>query len=392
MSNSEAEGTRSWAVEEVVRLLRGTGHLPPALAVPTSPPGPDARVDGDVLLQDGRRLRIDVKRLGTLRIEDLRGRLALGLVQLRANAARCGPPAQDVVPLVVLVVPGITRPAAEAARSFMAEYGQDAGWALMAEPGRAESVPVLLRIPALGVEVEERPRQFETATPRRSTRLFSDLNRWMLKVFLLRTAPAGMWSGPREDVRSVRQLATIASVSLGAAQRFVRTFEEQGFLRATREGVTLVRRGELLRAWLAVEAAEPVAHAPVRWIFGRPTDLRQVIGAGVDGPTYVIGGFEAARRLGVLRAVGDGPPLIHVARKDHRLFEAWNVEACDPRDAHLRLSEMRYADAVTRGAVTLDGLRVVDVLQSALDVVGDPGRGREQADYVLQHVVGLEDA
>jgi len=39
-----------------------------------------------------------------------------------------------------------------------------------------------------------------------------------------------------------------------------------------------------------------------------------------------------------------------------------------------------------------DGLRLVDILQIALDVAADPARGREQADYIQRHVLRWEVA
>jgi len=48
----------------------------------------------------------------------------------------------------------------------------------------------------------------------------------------------------------------------------------------------------------------------------------------------------------------------------------------------------RWPESVFRGAVSVGGVPVADVIQCWLDVSAEPGRGAEQAAFIWQRVLG----
>jgi hypothetical protein len=292
------------------------------------------------------------------------------------------------IPVVIIWMGGVSRNAAELADAFVSSYAQEFGWGLMDQAGS-----LALRIPALGISVHERAARPQLTVgrvaSRHTGRTFSDLNRWMLKLLLLRDTPEVLWRGPRTPIAGASHLATVAGVSYGAAQRFVTTFSGMGYLGTAPQGLVVVRRAELLHAWLAQQVTEQSPTFAVRSIFGRPSGVADLFASGPQDVSRAIGGFEACRRLGVLHAFVPRVE-VHVDRLDDGLLDGWGLELCEPRDAHCYLIRTKYPQSVMRGANKIDGLPVVDVFQAALDVVGNPARGREQAEYILREVLGWE--
>jgi hypothetical protein len=74
-----------------------------------------------------------------------------------------------------------------------------------------------------------------------------------------------------------------------------------------------------------------------------------------------------------------------------KALAAWHLEPCDPRDAHLVLLRTPFAESIFRPPTTMQGLRVVDILQAALDVSRHAARGFEQAEYIVHEVLGWKD-
>lgn len=356
---------------------------------------------------DGRTVLIEVKKLPTVRHEDLAGRLAVGALSLRRRALEQG----GAVLLVVVQLPHLSEAAAAAAREFMATHAADIDWALAAEDG--DYVIAARRLEIERAKLTPRGKKRRSATPgKRRPNLFTDLNQWMLKVLLLKDAPEEMWGGPRGPTRTVRELAEKADVSVPHAHRFVRTFEERDHLRVTDEGIALVRKPALMDAWL--QAVRQATHeaVPVRWLLGEPSSLDEIFGGrdegifpkrsfdekvvgAIDGAKaehsiVALGGFDACRAHGVLHTTSTGAE-VHVRASLQEVCAAFDLEPGDDKDAHFTLLPTRRGEAIFRGAVVhpLSAIPVVDILQAALDVAPHPARGVEQAEHIIHDVLGL---
>jgi len=360
--------------ERLVRLLR---ENIPGIRGTLLDPGRAGLV---AILPRGRLL-VSLHSLSALRIADLEGRLARGILRVREGPARKGESN-----LLLVGVPRAGQRALAAAAELMHRHAPDVGWGVFDPQGE-----VRLVIPSLGVDIHKRaPKAATSLSSRLPGRLFTDLNCWMLKILLLREAPEGTWGGPRARASSPLELHRIAGVSRELAYRFVRSFESEGFLRETSSGLTVTRRRALMDAWFSDQRLAVARSAPVRWVLGRPEGLQDVFTPAAGVPDFAAGGFEACRLMGALHAAARGRE-VHVFAPLKDALDAWSLEPCDERDAHFVLLQPRAPQSVLRGRVRIQGIPVVDVLQAALDVSVHPARGREQADYLLGHVLRWKD-
>ena len=312
----------------------------------------------------------------TVRITDLLGRLALAAIQWEAAS-------KDLpgLPVIVVAGPRIGKKAVNAAEEFVSEHMPNLDWGLVDGQGT-----VRIRARALGLDVSEFTVPVRTASSVRHNKiLFSDLNRWMLKILLLREAPPEMWGGPREKPGTPTDLHRIARVSTETAHRFVRTFEEQDLLRRTRKGLKLVRIEALLETWMAAARLGPPERIPASWLMNKELRLEDVFPSKDEAPVLV-GGFEACRRYGLLHT--DSPTLeVHVGGNWRSEVNDWGIEFSDAAQADVILLDSTYPRSIVGGAVPDDDLPRVDIIQAGLDVIHAPSRGLEQAQLIMENVL-----
>jgi len=325
-------------------------------------------------------LVVEVKAVSLSVVEDVLARLSMGVLQVRRYAAN------GVVAMVAVVLPTVGRKVEAAVAAFMAEHAPDVAWALIDREGSVRVV-----VPALGLDLERRSARVLPAQPKRaSVRLFSDLNRWLLKVLLLAEAPPELWVGPRQPVLSGRGLSHAADVSPEMVRRFMNAFEEQDFLRKTASGLRIVRRSALLDLWRADDALDVRTGVFVRRMMGGTGSLPELARLQGFADAVVVAGFEACRLQGLLHAATAATVEVHAIDPVADVVERFGLEECARADADLVLLPTRYPKSVQRGALRRDGLWVADAFQAALDVLRHPARGQEQSDYLLREVLRLE--
>jgi hypothetical protein len=330
---------------------------------------------------DDHVLVVEVKASQSTRIFDLEGRLALASLQAIRSAARI-----NAVPVVMIALPKLGPKAAHFTEHFMDQNTPGMGWCLFDSLGA-----YILKIPALAINKSRRPQRSskQRPFPTRGS-LFSDLNRWMLKILLLRDVPDQLWGGPKQPIMHARELRIVARVSLETAYSFVRTFESAGYIKETSNGILVIRRAELVRTWLAHELSFRSESIPVRWILGNGQDLAKVLLRAGGPEQFAITGFEACRMLGVLHAP--------IPRKEvcvhgdiSAAIQNWKLHQCDTHDADFFILKMANPKSILNGRVIREGLPVVDILETALSVFGQSPRGEEQADFILRTVLHMED-
>lgn len=357
------------------------------VARPTEVPRSGSEPEADLVgrLDDGRSFVVEVKSLSTVRHEDLIGRLAVALLQVREHSRATG-----AIPFVLVALPHLTTAAVNSATGFVNRHAPELQWGLVSFDQGA-----YVHAPRLGVEYSDYQRarrRRSTPGPRAGKRLFTDLHCWMLKVLLLRDVDRRWWAGPTASVSSIPALAHAANVSMPHAYRFAQLFQQADFLRVTDDGLTVVRREPLLRAWIEHHRLLPRTVVSARWTFGRPASLSEVLSVaneagGRHPPRLAVAGFEACRALGVLHTTMVGLE-VHVEAPSAKATLGRDLEPCDARDADVSLIVSRQVQSVFRGAVVHDDVRYVDILQAALDVSVHPARGAEQAEYILGDVLG----
>ena len=105
-----------------------------------------------------------------------------------------------------------------------------------------------------------------------------------------------------------------------------------------------------------------------------------------------IGGMVAARLNGLMRASGRQVPLVHVGKPISRAVHEWQLESCDLRDAQMILAQPLHPRSVFRGIARREqGAPLVDLWQIALDAVSSAARGREQAEFIVERVLALQE-
>lgn len=333
------------------------------------PGGPDLHVEAQ-----GCHFAIEVKALHSSRTLHLEGQLAVAVLQIRdyARVNNCGA-------LVMVKLPKLGRKTIAFAADFMERHAREVGWCLFDESGSFHLV-----VPTLHVAASHSgPRSTHPEHDPVRGALFSDLNRWMLKLLLMSDVSAQYWGGPRQHVGTARDLRELAGVSNEKAYSFLRVFHKLGYVRESNGRFIITRHSELIRTWLNHELAFQSGGIPVRSLRGHSLEVL----ASRDGPEPVaVTGFEACRILGVLHApVPRREVLVH--GQIGTALKAWDCHRCDPRDADFIVKRMSNPKSVLRGRVVRDNLPVVDVLEAALSVFGQMPRGTEQAEYIVAKVL-----
>ncbi len=332
-----------------------------------------------------RRIVVGIKVASAPRVSEVLGQFARGVLELQRYRRK----KRDIVISFV----GLDRFGSkleEEVRAFFRLNAPEAGWGLEDSRGRA-----VLEIPALGVKWTRmaRPeREAAASSDRVERQLFTDLNRWMLKILLLRNVPKDVWGGPRDFPRHPTDLARIAGVSIEKAHRFVLSFESEGYLRRTPGGIRLVRLRDLLEVWLQQERGE----------LARTVEVRPLLPVGKgDEPALpptatkwaVLGGAMAAKRRWLLHSSGPHVPLVHVRIPIEDALREGGLQVTDPMDASLRLRRPRYPMSVFRGVVPRgEKLALVDLWQMGLDSITADSRGVEQAEYILGRVLEFQES
>ncbi len=365
------EADKQRVVQRLLEGLRGFEVVGP-------PPPQDAGID--VLLRErrtGRVVAAQVKLLPARRASEIPSALALASYQLRAAAESV-----HAEPLAVFWLPQWNTGAVAQVRAFSERFDLGLGWAVLSEDGGFAA-----SLPAFQLERSHEPRLQGVRIPRirQSVDPFTDANRWMLKLLLLRRVDERFWGGPRGTFGGVLALSRAAGVTPESAYRFARSLQAHGLARLDRGAFELLDTERLLHLWLSADTAMPLHWQPVRWTRGKPEDIVEVFGQDPAGPRYAVTNYEGCRRLGLLHASVEGID-VQVEGELEQAMQRWKLEPVAPRESHLRLARARFPRSVFGGAVQAGGVRVVDALQLALDVRSHPARGVEQSDYILERL------
>ncbi len=319
-----------------------------------------------------------VKRTGVARIDDLIGRFSAAALQLQGDRA------PGCVLIALVGVNRIGKRSAAAVEEFLSRFAPWLGWGVFDDSGGLR-----LHIPKLHIERFDPPRPLgskKTGTGR----VFTDLNRWLLKILLLsESPPANFPEGKRGKPRNPNELGELAGVSHETAYQFFRRMQRRRYLARTHRGFQFVAIDELLSDWLHEDGRSMADRVPVRGIIcdkhHGPFPLDAVLEPALRSMDVAIGGFEACSRLGLLHT-RYALPEVHVRERLERVLESLAVEVCEPRDAEFNLIRSPYPESIFRGAQVLHRIPIVDSWQAALDVIGIPARGMEQAEFIAKRV------
>ena len=224
---------------------------------------------------------------------------------------------------------------------------------------------------------------------------FGDLDQWLLKVLLFARPQAAGWGGPRGPIRNLAQLAKLAAVSPPLVYRWAAAMERSGYL-AKRMGrvPVLANLDALLGEWRGRYRLSDNNPIPCSSVFGEHADesfrdeflnrLRHLSGSA---PPCALTGHQACR---LYRLKHSDARSIHLyySGEPSVLMEALQLVRSDNPVAPVVLLQPRHRRSVFGGVSRVDDVPVCDILQVYLDLYHLPDRGREQADFVYERMLG----
>lgn len=321
---------------------------------------------------------VEVKAMGEGRPDRALALLSQALLQADRHAALLG-----MRPLAVVYVSNALPSLWNKLVQFRQDYAPNAAIGLVSDAGWRQFIGPGLEY--MNVEPPDLSGKERVPKPRKASDLFSDLNQWMLKVLLAPELPEHLLNAPRGEYRSVSQLAYAAGLSTMSASRFINRLREEGFVEDSVRGLRLVRRRELFSRWKSA-AMRPSPELRMSYLLpGKAEHQLKKVASALDG---CVGIFSAADLL-QLGHVSGVSPYVYVKRFSKSSESGWSsLVPCRPGEQpQLVVMQANYPESLYRGAVSVDGVQVSDVLQIWLDSAAHPSRGAEQAFHLEQGVL-----
>ena len=352
----------------------------------------------DFIFRRGRKkYAIEVKHSRKIQLA-LSHLLPRGILLLQA-AKRIG----NYIPIVAVVVEKLDQRDIRRMADFIRHFAPEVGWLLVDEygggafkdPDKDENkvLPQLNRQPLMPLG----PFESESPVSYHQKQLsFSDLDQWLLKVFLLGRPgiPADYWCGPQGSVENAFQLSKLAEVSPPVANSWVNAMESSGYLRRIgRKKLIPLRPNALIEEWrgqyrfgdnriLPYRSVYPVSDAD-QYV----DDVLKKVRSCNESIPLVISGHQACRLLGIKHSSARSMHIYFWGNVANVANSIGVVPAETLNDADVFLVEPKYPKSVFGGRVIREGIPICDILQCYLDLYNLQDRGREQADFVFENIL-----
>ena len=227
--------------------------------------------------------------------------------------------------------------------------------------------------------------------------LFSPKNQWLLKVLLLPGIDQRYWGGPDREPRSVGELAEVSGVSQPSVSAFINRAEQAGFLKRSSNGFIIQRHQELLEDWAYALKHKGRDQAGLRFLYENDSEERflkrirdyckKPKNSGKETPV-VLGQHLACHLMGMGRS-NVRSAFLYANRPQEEILSALDLVIDESRSAaSLVLVRAPFQKAIFDSSVLIDDVPVSDIVQCYLDVYHSIDRGREQAEYIYQKVLG----
>ena len=354
----------------------------------------------DLILRRGRKkYAVEVKYSHRIQVA-LSHLLPRGILLLQAAKRLRG-----YIPIVAVVVEKLDQRDIRRVADFIRHFAPEVGWLLVDEYGGAafkdpdkdeyRILPQLNRQPSMLIRAPESDYHFSA---RHSKQLsFSDLDQWLLKVFLLGQpgiAP-DYWGGPQGIVQNAFQLSKLSGVSRSIANSWFNAMESSGYLkRIGRKMAILLRPNVLMEEWRGKYRFGDNRILPYRSIYPVSKDdeyfhdvLARIKSCNEDAVQLAISGHQACKLFGIKHSSAKS---IHVYFWGNIGLVANSlnlVPAEAANEANVFLVEPKYPKSVFGGRVVRKGVPICDLLQCYLDLYNLPDRGREQADFIYENIL-----
>lgn len=334
-----------------------------------------------VVRRGGLLYAVDVKSASEGRADRLIPLVSQAALEIRNHVQHI----PDAAALVMVVGRTIPQRVANQVKAFVHKYAPDVAIGLIDSHGLREFSGVGLGTLAQSPSM---PAKVSRSVAPKPVHLFSDLGQWLLKVLLAAdVADSRLLNAPLTRYRNASELARGGRVSMMTAYRFVAELRSNGFLHESADLIRLVRIGELIDRWRAA-VVRPAVTVEARWLFAGDTQSQIKRVSESLGAEICVAFYAAADALGFGIARGV-PAHFYVKRLPDDLARALGLVRVPQRSEGQVLFRVPSArESVFRGAVTANGIRSCDVLQTWLDVSHDAIRGHEQAEHITRRVIG----
>ncbi len=244
----------------------------------------------------------------------------------------------------------------------------------------------------------ERPRRVSSVPARAvsSRALFSPKSQWLWKSILLPGIDPRYWFGPNHSPRSSAELIQCSDVSQSVVSSFVSRAEDAGFLSRERDTFTVLNHRELLDDWVHALKHSRRQVVDVRPLYGDVPEAELLANLRnycrkttkvSENPPVIVGSHLACHLLGLGRSNQRSAKLYIGAVPIEEVMAALELVPVTNGEGLLSIEVDGISDSIGRGCVMVDGVPVVDALQCFLDVRPSPARGREQADFIYEHIL-----
>lgn len=356
----------------------------------------------DLLIEkDGLRYIVELKCVSDGKRARLLPLLSMAILESRA-AAQSQP---GLRPMAIVMAPHIEDKVAEQVWQFASAHARDVAIGVLDLDGLRRFWGDGLQ--ELNLERPREPQMKALKADNAGSNLFSDVNQWLLKVFLGQRLPQQLINVPQGEFRNASQLADLANVSVMSAFRFLRQLKNEGFLDYSAPAPRLANLERLLSRWQSA-ILKPQREISCRWLI-RGGDQQRLVNAiskyqnlmsrdGIDRQSLgerelqpnlrlCLGGFAAASWLGFGHVSGM-PPLLYMERINSEVLRRLGLaEIQDSRPADVLVKIPAFKETVFRAAVIVNDIRVSDVLQIWLESSVNPARGVEQADLIKRRLL-----
>jgi len=354
----------------------------------------------DFIFRRGRRrYAIEVKQSRKIQLA-LSHLLPRGILLLQAAKRLRG-----YIPIVAVIVEKLDQRDIRRMADFIHHFAPEVGWLLVDEYGGGafkdpekdeyRILPQLNRQPSMLVGSPESDYHFSA---RHSKQLsFSDLDQWLLKVFLLGhpEIAADCWGGPQGIVQNAFQLSKLAGVSPPISNSWFNAMESSGYLkRIGRKKAILLRPNSLIEEWRGKYRFGDNRILPYRSMYPVSEDdeyfhdiLGRIKSCNEDAVALAISGHQACKQFGIKHSSAKS---IHVYFWGNIGLVANSlnlVPAEAANEANVFLVEPKYPKSAFGGRVVRKGIPICDILQCYLDLFNLPDRGREQADFIYENIL-----
>jgi len=383
--------------EIVIKRLEALGFVLEEKELSFSESNFNSRVD--FIFRRGRKkYAIEVKQSRKMQLV-LSHLLPRGILLLQAAKRLRG-----YIPIVAVVVEKLDKRDIRRMADFIHHFAPEVGWLLVDEYGGGAFkdpekdeygfLPPLNRQPLMPGSSPESESHFSAHYPRQLS--FSDLDQWLLKVFLLGHPgiAADYWGGPQGIVQNAFQLSKLSGVSPPIANFWFNAMESNGYLkRIGRKKAILLRPNALIEEWRGQYRFGDNRILPYRSMYPVSDDeyfhdiSGRIKSCNEDPVPLAITGHHACKQFGIKHSSAKSIHVYFLGNIGLVANSLNLVPAEAASGANVFLVKPKYPKSVFAGRVVRKGIPICDILQCYLDLFNLPDRGREQADFIYENVL-----